>query len=48
VSAEKLCVEWEEVGMEGLLDSDDVNLRVLRPRVVAVNQQRSKSEEQKN
>ena len=43
---EKLCVEWKEFGVEQLFYSRKVNFRVFRVRMVAVNQQRRKSQDQ--
>jgi hypothetical protein len=44
---EELCVEGEQFGIERLLDPGEINRRVLCPRMVAVDQQRSERKERK-
>ena len=42
---EELRVKSKQLGMQDFLDPREINLRVLGPGVIAVDQQRSQSEE---
>ena len=44
---EELRVKWKQLGMQDFLDPRKINLRILDPGMVAVDQQRSQSKEQK-
>ena len=44
---EELRIKWKQLGLQDFLDARKINLRILDPRMIAVDQQRSQSKERK-
>jgi len=44
---EELRIKREQLGMQDFLDSGKINLRILRPRMVALDKERPQSKEAK-